>query len=541
MNANRLAVAITHADGQVTRWGHDEPEAAFVPVGLNFRTTMPGGFADLSLTLARRIDVDYPDLNLLDDVRVYGPGNETVYEGRVVQLPRQHGDTFGIQVGAVGWAAHLRDDPTFTGVYVDATVGAWEGPSLAERARLAGINADMGRFDWTVDNGLSVALPNQALPVYAEAQRWYAAPAGRTIAKMMYRGAETNWPSTANIEQQKLYYAAQDDLSSSSNSNLTLDDTLRTVTLGTARRYLALTTASRAVHTPTAGALRRFTKLAVYGNHGLTSRSNGSDPDGFYASDVIADILDNAAPDLTYTTGTGGSIEATTFVIPHLVFSQPVTAEDAIMFVNAYHQHEWGVYEDREFFWRATDEDRVLWEARLSDGAHLQLEGDQADDVYNGVYVTYTDATGSPKSVGPTGASADATDASLIDTTDTNPINAHGITRRWAVLNISQVTTEAGAIQLGARWLEEHSLPQRRGTLTLTGTVTHPTRGDRPAWAVRAGDYVRIADHPADVPRRIIETRYDDSNLSVSITLDNSSHRLDAILERLGVALVGVA
>jgi hypothetical protein len=57
---------------------------------------------------------------------------------------------------------------------------------------------------------------------------------------------------------------------------------------------------------------------------------------------------------------------------------------------------------------------------------------------------------------------------------------------------------------------------------------------------VRAGDYVSIADHPADVPRRIIEARYNHGSRQATLNLDNTPYLLDAILPRLGAALVGV-
>ena len=103
---------------------------------------------------------------------------------------------------------------------------------------------------------------------------------------------------------------------------------------------------------------------------------------------MIQDIVERAAPDLTI-----GEIEATSFAIPHLVFADPTRAADAISAVNAYHLYDWGVY-DGEFFYRATDPDRLTWQARLSSGAHLDFDGDTAAQVFNGVLVHYTDPLG---------------------------------------------------------------------------------------------------------------------------------------------------
>lgn len=260
---------------------------------------------------------------------------------------------------------------------------------------------------------------------------------------------------------------------------------------------------------------------------------------------MIAHIVGSSAPLLTYSTGASGSIRPVTTTLPHLVFRQPTTGEDAIAQANKFNLYPWGVYAGptgpREFFWKPWDPDELTWEVRLGDGVWFDPAGASAEDSYNGVVVTYRLPDGTERVAGPTGSGFDVTDDTLIDTDPANPVNAHGIPKRWALLDISDVTTDAGATTVGAIYLQERSQAPRRGTLRVTtGQAIHPTAGSRPAWAIKAGDHVSITDHPVSEPRRIIETDYDHDTRTNTLTVDNSSQRLDAILERMGVSLVGV-
>ena len=97
---DRLALSVTHSDGRVTRWGPDEPNPTEIPGDLTFSTSVPGGNKDLSCSLLRRIDIDYNDQALIDEVRAYGPGNRTAWSGRMAQFPRSHGQGFSITPGA---------------------------------------------------------------------------------------------------------------------------------------------------------------------------------------------------------------------------------------------------------------------------------------------------------------------------------------------------------------------------------------------------------------------------------------------------------
>jgi hypothetical protein len=530
-----LALSITHADGRVSRWGPDEPDGKDIPNDLTFGDSIPGGHATLGTNLLRRIDIAQADENLFDDCHCYGAGGRTAWRGRLEQFPRTHGDGYGVNPGAVGYSAHLMDDPSFTGVYVDRDPNGFEDSTLARKLILAAAAISFGDFSFATNQGqLMVALPNQALGAQTVANALYRMPAGHTVGKVMYQGQTTTYPAGYNAEIR----GSDDDALSTGTitSTPTLNDTMQTLTPSAARRYLWLQAYSNGTAaTPAAGSNLRYSKFAVYDAHGLTTRAITGETDGLYGSDVIAHIVSNAAPLLTYTTGAGGSIEPTSFPIPHLVYRDPVTAEFAISDVNKYHLYDWGVYDNREFFYRQPNPDRLLWEARLSDGARLDADGDAGAQVFNGVFVTYTD--GVTKTVGPPGGSFDDTDSALADTSSSNPWNAqNGTTPKWVPLALSFPTTLAGATAIGAAYLAERSLAGRRGTVTLTGTATHPTEGKVPCWRVRAGDWITLKDlNGAIVPRKIINKTYTHSTRTVQLQLDNTVAKLDAIMARVGV------
>jgi hypothetical protein len=385
----RLSLSVEHADGSLTRWGPDEVDSGRIPSDLSFTNSTPGGFGSLTCSLLRDL-TQQADENLFDTVRAYGPGGQVAWEGRMSALPR--GD-HALNPTAAGWSAHLEDDQSFMEVYVDSDASAWGEPTLARKIVQAVAGEDMGKISASAGNGgLSWAVPAEALAAKVSTELQYAAPPGVTISSVQYVGTQSPGGSFTNFEAPIVYGASVPDLTSSliSTPALTFDGTLRGATLAADRRYLMMRAYVNTAVTPGAPWVRGVSRIAVYSNVIPTHSPGGGMPDGVYASDVIAHAVSTAAPELNYSTGATGTIQPTTFVIPQMAFKEPTTAAEVISRANAYHGWDWMVWEGRTFYF-VPAASGVQWQARQSDGASLQLEGDAADQVINGVVVAYSD------------------------------------------------------------------------------------------------------------------------------------------------------
>jgi hypothetical protein len=543
----RLSVQVQAPGGVVNRWGLDEPSPADVPTSLAFSSTMPGGFENFSCTLARRADRDYPDLAEFSTVTVYGAGGEIAWQGRLETTPRTSGDQLQITPGAVGWQAALDDEQNARMIYIDCDLTKWQPTTVQRKLNVISawdeqdptVVADQSTSAPALQTALTGAWARssfseafydaKALPL---GHLYYGWKIGSTV-----NSADTNWQWVADLSND----AEQSALDSSGN--------LRAAGPGSGVVNASTQTRTFAIVEQTYGAAAGssqevypvfWTYLAVVGNHGLPIQGTLTATGGLgvLASDVIQHAVGTWAPELATSRNGISTIQQSTFIIPQLSFPDPTTVSNIIAAATAYGLVDWWVDEGPTFNLATPDNHGREWQARVGPSG-LQETGPQVDHLYSAVVVSYNDVTGAARTVGPPGSGANTTDSSLADSDPSNPVNAAGLDRIYLMPNIG-VSTPAGAIAVGQRFLLENAQRSTAGQAQIVGHVQDASGVWWPAWAIRAGDRITFVDAHDPVPRRITRTQYSDSSRACQLDLDSPPQDISQLLARYSIALTGL-
>jgi hypothetical protein len=541
----RLHHEIETPSGRLYRWGADEPRPENVPSAHSFTTTAPGGFDQHNITLPRKSGVDYSDLARLSTLRSRGAGGEIASEARLERAPRTSGDEFSIGPEARGWFAHLEDDQTASEIYRSIDLGSFAGPGTERKVLLREVPAVPYDPSVVPDKDLEDPLPTLELgwtdgwtSPYPNAEAWFDAGPGARVARVYLQFAGYGSVPTffANFD---LYPGASDDDHGASSEQgadlLSAASGSTTYTPKTPRRFFWL----QLRHVNPGGgegqeAGVQIKRPAVYGSHGLTLR--GAEPEaGFYASDVIPDALQRWAPLLNFTTGSGGSLRDSSFVIPHLAFREQTTALAIVEGANSYELRPYFVWEDRTFHYHEWGDRGRKWRTRVAP-SQLSETGPTIERLRNGITGTYQDVDGSTRSVGPPGSGCDVEDAALLDSDPENPANQLGI-RRWGPPIPLDVSVASEAVRVCALYLRTLRETDTSGQMQLVGTVEDDRGVERPAWQVRAGDTIVPVDASDTRERRIIRTSYDDSTKTNTIDLDAPPDGTPDLLAQLGVSV----
>ena len=537
-----LIVEITTADGTRYQWGKGSNVPGDVPQNLGFSTRLGDGFADAQVTLNRRIDRDWPDVNLYDDVAFVGYDGSVAYEGRVAANPRSISTVHSMNVVCAGWMAHTRDKK-MQEIYVDRDLSRWGPVSIQRRINVAATfalqDASVGPDTTTGNPSLiqSADLSGTAAKPLCEATY---STLGIPIGSLYYawtKGANVNytlpawtWKAILSDGDDSFVGDATANLSAVGPGTGTLSATATTRKFAWVEFYYDALSA-----TADNTAYNLFwTVLAVYGNHGLTKQgtADATNAQGFYASDIIRHVITNFCPQLN-----ASGVQDTTYVIPQAAYTDPTDPFDVIADVNKYHRWQFYVWENKTFTYAPIDLSDYDWQVDYFDpGVTLDLQGDSTDDgAFNGICVNYTDLqTGKPNRLTPD------TNTELADTDPENPANRRGIDH-WDEISLSSPTTADGAVQIGRAALAEKNTPKGQGTITIKGHIKDRAGHWQQGWKVRAGDRVAIVSSTSlsDRPRLISETNYDhgDGGGTLTISVESPPPRIDAVLDRIQTAL----
>jgi len=540
VDPRKLALAITGSTGAVHRWGADEAEAENVPMGLNFTTQIPGGFGTLNCSLNRRPDLSYSDLQMFAPVRLYGGGGwVTAFDGYLSSTPSDRSTSYTISPQVVGWSASMKDDNSFQMIYVDRDLTKWHSESASYKITLINGGYKPEGFSSAPDtaNGLP-SLMLQISDTNAAGNRplalaEYDAGAGNLVGSIYRSWTATVADGSAGGWNFETRSNATDSGATGEEIHMAGASGAALWTPGVARRYIQFLYWAQNFE---AGGLTgsgktyigRAENVAVYGPHGLTRQ--GTEPGGFHGHQIIEDIIKRAAPKLT-----ANGIWQDSFIIPQMAFATPTTADAAVAEVNTYYFFDSGVYENRNFFWRPPGTGRQ-WNLRVKDGVTPTDQGNKIETAFNGVIVQYTDVAGVQQTVGPPGSGAPVTSTALQDLSSSNPCNAFG-RKRWALLQMSSVTTSVGAVETGKIFLEVNNNRPTAGTATVTGWATDSNGNEWPSWMIRGGDTIVFTDASNPTPHYVLSTSYDHESLTLTAALDAPPNRLEWLLNRLQVVI----
>lgn len=537
-----LMVSVRCPDGNQYRWSDDAQRASDIASGISFATTMPGGFDTGQVTLQRDPAQPFPDLQELSTVQFKGAGGVIAGEYRLESAPATSGDSMQIQPGLVGWQSHLDDDASAQMVYIDQSLRNWSDPPLARQQVLAVVGATQGSqaaaSDASGDPAIVLSFDGAwGTGVIPIAEAWYDIGSAATIATVYYDLAIGNGVGTNSPWSHEIKFGNDPSVSPGQTTSA-LAAGAGSVNTTSAYRYAWLQMEYATANAGIQGfTYQDYWQVAVIGSHGLTVR--GSWPDiGLLSSDVEAHAVGQWATYLKFTTGTNGTIQPSTFVIPQLAFTSPTTVSAIIKAATQYELRDWAVWEGPTYYSNGRGTRGNRWLARSTD-TKLQAAGPQIQDLFNGVIVTFQDSAGQTRYVGPAGSGADVEDDSLLDADPENPANQLGI-RRWGPsppLSIGVGSSDA-AIAIGQAYLQQQKDLDQAGQASHVGYVQEASTGMLfPVWAMRAGDQVSYVDASDRSFRRIVSTSYDHSSRTNSIQLDSPPETLQALLLRYGVEL----
>jgi hypothetical protein len=534
---DHLAVTVKDpATGQtVARWAEDEISLSNILSGIHKSGEMPGGHKELTGILSRDPRIDWPDLEVYNEVVLSQAGGENVWEGRLDKAPEVDGQRMAIEPAAVGHSRALEDRKGIIGPgFIDCDLSKWGGPStqrqvdtqtIFNRVEDGTVGAG-GQEAGEVTPGISMSWP-QLLEGEDYAQTWYNS-GGVPIGKLRFDiafigGIGENWVFQPFLSLDDLGLASYDAGPVFVSTNASNQGVAATGI----RKYALLEGRYTGIAEGSFKSLMQWRTPKVLGNSGLTPQ--GEWPEiGFTAKQM----LQYAIPLYTYLQATDESIEDDGYVIPQAWFSEPGEMATVVKELTKYGLLDWFVLNGKLFELRKPGSYGRKWQA-YAGPSELQEAGIDGTRLWRTIIVRWQDVDGSSKTAGPLGSGTTVESAGLEITDPNHPAVMAGIARE-DILDLQGISERKFAIEVGERWLKEANETSHSGQATLRGYVLDDKGIFRPVAQVMPGDQIRFSDAGSGGTgyRKIVQVDYDHDQRSCQVTLDAPKESIQALLER---------
>lgn len=529
--------------GQSNRWAEDEPDPRNILGDLEFSTEMPGGYKELSGTLARDPRVNYSDLIPYSDIKVMIPGGDSVWEGSLDKGPNETGEQTSITPQALGYQYILEDDKACRVGFINADLTQWGDISSTRRRQLLEANikqqADVstGLKDAGADPAAVIMDFANTEKVAGQSSQGEAAFYGGGVDLGVVRYDLRCLPSSKNEEWlDQAVFCSEDTggaLAGGANHESITTLNQQVVSTGPGFKYLLLTCRYKGpAFVGMMSNLRQWGSVKVLGRHGLVEK--GTWPEiGFTAKQMLEYLIANFGAPLTIDPE---FIDDDEFIVPHAWYGEGASLTDIVNDITKYGLYDWYVYTGKRMELRKPGTYGRYWRSTV-EASDLTEVGIDSQRLWRYIVGQYTDPDGSTRTVGPPGSGCNLETAELEVSDPTHPAVLANRTRR-DILDLQGVSNPAAAVAVCKRFLEEANLLNRSGSATLAGWVLDSNSIYRPASQVRAGDYISFSNSSDTSYRKIVGTNYSHADRSNDIDIDAPPSGMAALLERLQAGLI---
>jgi hypothetical protein len=533
-----LDVGLTLRNGESYSFNPRSEDEGSVPYAISYGTQNPGGFADGSVTVARPPWVSADQAPLFATATIRGIAGDTKFQGRVRQAPRVDSEAITLQLE--GLSAFLDDNSWFRFLGVHNDLSAWTGPSNERQLALIATGVSPENASGVAPNARGIPVLNTQLNVPVDA--WHAAEQWLYVDGMKIGRVRGDWTISASIDSADTSYYWEATLDTSGAGTSQTTGNMRAPGSGSfdltasAARYFASVNFHHFNGVPVTDSttLDIWWTPTVAGDHGLTlyALDDASGRWGVTIADVLRYCIPIAAPEIDIF-----RIEDAEYVLAHVVHTGSV--RELIENISAFgvtngRVPHWGIFE-HGFFWGEPGTFGRTWRVNRNQMAIASDEGASGDEMCQGVVITYTDGSGSHKSVGPPGSGADLETTDLNDSSPNNPSPPARIKTRDVGL-----TTEGGATLVGQALLAETNNPPHKGTVTITGDLEDDAGNVGHASEVRACDRVIVINDEEPTEQDIVSTNYDHDSLTVTANVGVAPANIETLLARLAASVSGL-